>query len=252
MNRDPDRRQTLKYLAGAGLAALVGCGSGSDDDSGSAPRSTTSTTAEGGSIPEETAGPYPGDGSNGPNALTESGVVRQDIRSSFGSASGIADGVPLTVTLALTDDATGAPLSGAAVYIWHCDRDGRYSMYSEEVADENYLRGVQEADSAGQVTFVSIFPACYPGRWPHIHFEVYPSLDEAIAAGEPTVTSQLGFPAETCDEVYATSGYEASIQTFAEVSLDTDMVFSDGYDQQLARLTGNPTSGYTAALPVPI
>jgi hypothetical protein len=31
-------------------------------------------------IPSETAGPYPGDGSNGPNALTQSGIVRADIR----------------------------------------------------------------------------------------------------------------------------------------------------------------------------
>ena len=31
-------------------------------------------------IPEETAGPFPGDGSNGPDVLTESGVVRKDIR----------------------------------------------------------------------------------------------------------------------------------------------------------------------------
>ena len=30
-------------------------------------------------IPEETAGPYPGDGSNGPDVLAEDGIVRQDI-----------------------------------------------------------------------------------------------------------------------------------------------------------------------------
>ena len=40
-------------------------------------------------IPSETAGPYPGDGSNGPNVLTQSGIVRSDIRASFGS-SGLA------------------------------------------------------------------------------------------------------------------------------------------------------------------
>ena len=32
-----------------------------------------------GEIPEETSGPYPGDGSNGANVLTESGIVRRDI-----------------------------------------------------------------------------------------------------------------------------------------------------------------------------
>ena len=28
-------------------------------------------------------------------------------------------------------------------------RDGNYSLYSEAVADENYLRGVQETDADG-------------------------------------------------------------------------------------------------------
>jgi hypothetical protein len=30
-------------------------------------------------VPEETAGPYPGDGSNGPNVLDDSGIVRSDM-----------------------------------------------------------------------------------------------------------------------------------------------------------------------------
>ena len=46
---------------------------------------------------------------------------------------------------------------GAAVYLWHCDRDGLYSLYT--VPDQNYLRGVQAADASGEVTFTSIFPA---------------------------------------------------------------------------------------------
>ena len=164
-----------------------------------------------GEIPEETAGPYPGDGSNGLNVLTESGVVRSDITSSFGSASGVAEGVPLTVRLKVYDlageDATA--LAGAAVYLWHCDREGRYSMYDEAIADENYLRGVQEADADGRVEFTTIFPAAYSGRWPHIHFEVYQSLDEATSAENKLRTSQLAFPEDACDEVYATDGLRA-------------------------------------------
>ena len=106
-----------------------------------------------GEIPEETAGPYPGDGSNGVNVLSESGIVRSDLTSSFGSASGVAEGVPVTVKLKVYDlngtDVT--PLAGAAVYLWHCDREGSYSLYSDGVADENYLRGVQETDADGTV-----------------------------------------------------------------------------------------------------
>src|SRR5258707_328357 len=83
-------------------------------------------------IPSETGGPYPGDGTNGPNVLTQSGIVRSDIRASFGSAgTTIATGVPLTVTFQVVNtNASCAGLGGYAVYIWHCDAQGRYSMYS--------------------------------------------------------------------------------------------------------------------------
>src|SRR5262249_8180431 len=148
-------------------------------------------------IPEETAGPFPGDGSNGPDVLTQSGVVRADIRSSFGASTTTAPGVPLTIRLALVDAATGCtPLANAAVYAWHCDRDGNYSMYSNAAANENYLRGVQAAGSDGVVPFQSIFPACYSGRWPHVHFEVYPSLDQATDPANRIATSQIALPAD--------------------------------------------------------
>src|SRR4029077_7749786 len=126
------------------------------------------------------------------NVLTESGIVRSDLTKSFGTSSGVADGVPLTVELTVLDTRSGSSaLTGAAVYIWHCNREGLYSMYGEGVTDENYLRGVQETDAKGQVTFTSIFPAAYSGRWPHIHFEVYPSLDQATSASGKLRTSQL-------------------------------------------------------------
>jgi protocatechuate 3,4-dioxygenase beta subunit len=254
--------------AGAGAALLAACASGGS--SGGSTRSTGSTgsTASMSStesstaatsdascapIPEETAGPYPGDGSNGPDILAESGIVRSDIRSSIGSASGVADGVPLTVELTVTDTANGCvPLTGAAVYLWHCDREGRYSMYSQGAESENYLRGVQETDADGRVTFTSIFPACYSGRWPHIHFEVYAGVAEATGGGEPIATSQLAFPADVCTVAYATAGYEQSVSNLAQVSLDTDMVFADGVSQQLASMSGDTEAGYTAALAVPI
>ena len=34
--------------------------------------------------------------------------------------------------------------------------------------------------------------------------------------------------------MYATAGYEQSVQNLAGTSLDSDMVFSDGYKSQLA------------------
>jgi protocatechuate 3,4-dioxygenase beta subunit len=254
------RRRLIRLTAGAGLIPLVGCTS--DEDASAS--STATSSARGGSpspsaecatIPEETAGPFPGDGSNGVNVLKESGVVRSDITKSFGDfAGGTAEGVPLTVTLTVVDAASGCgtPKKGAAVYIWHCDRDGGYSLYSEGVTEENYLRGVQETDNKGQVTFTSIFPGCYAGRWPHIHFEVYGSLADATAATSITGTSQLAFPKDVCDTVYATDGYDQSVTNLAELSLETDGVFSDGYEQQLAATTGSVADGYTATLTVPV
>ena len=224
----------------------MACGGSSEPSTSGAATATAS-----GEIPEETAGPFPGDGSNGPNVLTESGVVRQDITKSFGDASGVAEGVPTTVTMTLLDVAGGgAPLAGAAVYLWHCDVAGRYSLYDQEVANENYLRGVQESDADGKVTFKTIFPAAYSGRWPHIHFEVYESLDAATAAQTKLRTSQLAIPQEACDAVYATAGYEQSVQNLAQTSLDSDMVFSDGYASQLATATGSVDEGYTLTLNV--
>ena len=59
--------------------------------------------------------------------------------------------------------AGGTPVEGAAVYAWHCDREGRYSLYDSTLTNENYLRGVQESDASGKVTFQSIFPAATRG-----------------------------------------------------------------------------------------
>jgi protocatechuate 3,4-dioxygenase beta subunit len=251
------RRRALKLMGVAAVAAVAtACGSSGDSGSQSGSTSSSSSAAAADAsttpIPEETAGPYPGDGSNGPNVLTESGIVRSDIRSSFGSLSGTADGVPLTIILTLLDAGTGAALPGAAVYVWHCDREGRYSLYSPGATDQNYLRGVQEADSSGVVSFTSIFPACYSGRWPHVHFEVYPGLAEATKAGSPTATSQLALPEDTCNAVYATDGYSQSVRNMTQVSLERDMVFSDGVSQQLATMTGTVDDGLVANLAVPV
>jgi protocatechuate 3,4-dioxygenase beta subunit len=264
------RRRALTVLGGAGLvAALSACGNGDTNsaasDSSDAPAGgppggqppdasgdSTASTADG-EIPEETAGPYPGDGSNGVNVLTASGIVRSDIASSFGSASGVAEGVPLTIRLKVVDTGNdSAALAGAAVYLWHCNRDGEYSLYSDGITEENYLRGVQETDVEGGVTFTSIFPAAYSGRWPHIHFEVYESLEAATSASTKLRTSQLALPEDACNRVYATDGYSQSVTNLAQTSLETDMVFSDGYSLQLAKVTGDVDDGMTATLTVPV
>ncbi|MEV6286286.1 intradiol ring-cleavage dioxygenase [Kribbella sp. NPDC051770] len=257
------RRNVLRLLAAGGLAVVAGCATDDSPTStttangstGTSPSTSTSTTPSTtdcvDEIPEETAGPYPGDGSNGPNVLTESGIVRSDLTRSFGASTGTATGVPLTVELTIQDADKCAALPGAAVYLWHCDAQGRYSLYSEGAENENYLRGVQAADASGKVTFTTIFPAAYQGRWPHIHFEVYASLGEATAAGKISATSQLALPEDVCDAVYASSGYDGSARNMSQTSLDSDNVFrDDGATKQLATVTGSVQSGYRARLTV--
>lgn len=96
-----NRRRALFLLGGASLTALAACSSA---ETTATAATTTTVKACTEKIPEETAGPYPGDGSNGPNILTASGIVRSDIRSSFGSASAVVKGIPLTIKLNLQKD----------------------------------------------------------------------------------------------------------------------------------------------------
>jgi protocatechuate 3,4-dioxygenase beta subunit len=258
----------LGLLGGFG-AAVVAAGCGDDGATTAAPTTTTgtSTTTTAGAtstttaaavtsctkIPAETAGPYPGDGTNGPNVLTQSGVVRSDIRSSIGTAKGVATGVPLTIKLNVVDSKNGCKaLAGAAVYLWHCDMNGLYSMYSQGATAENYLRGVQATDANGSATFVSIFPAAYSGRWPHIHFEVFPSLASATNGQNKTLVSQLALPDDVCKAVFATTGYSQSVTNHARTSLKNDNVFSDGVTLQTPTVTGSTTAGYVATLLVAV
>lgn len=244
------RRRLLQWAAYVGLTS-VACGSSADDGAGDAAVGTGDGSCPAGTIPEETAGPFPGDGTNGQNALTLNGIVRSDIRSSLAGATGTAAGVSLTLRLVVTDT-NCVPLEGYAVYIWHCDREGRYSMYTSGAENENYLRGVQETDADGAVEFSSIFPACYSGRWPHIHFEIYDALAAAISGRNAVATSQIALPEASCDEVFATAGYEASISNLAATSLARDMVFADGATLELPSITGSVAAGYVATLNVTI
>lgn len=268
MNMVSNRRQSLRWLlAGAATLPLAACGGGSDSTTTTDSSSGTSTGSSGSTgttsgtctvIPEETGGPYPGDGTNSNasgvvNVLTQTGVVRSDIRSSFNGPTGTAAGVKLTVNLKIVNANNSCGSAGNfAVYLWHCDQQGRYSLYSSGVTDQNYLRGVQAADADGNLSFTTIFPGCYDGRMPHIHFEVYRSLAQSTSASNRIKTSQFTFPMATLNEVYATSGYSTSVTNLSRISYATDNIFSDGYSLQLATMSGNATDGYVATLTVAV
>jgi protocatechuate 3,4-dioxygenase beta subunit len=279
-----ERRRALALLGGAGMGALlVGCGGGGDSDSSSTTTAsttststtttttttdtststgtTTTTTTSDSCVdyPTETNGPYPADGTNTSsgstsNVLTASGVVRSDIRSSFISSTTTASGVQMTLTITLNNSTGCTPLAGYAIYIWHCNANGQYSLY--DLPTESYLRGVQVTDSNGQATFTTIVPGCYAGRFPHIHFEVFTSLAAATSGTGRTATliSQFAVPKETCATVYAAGGYGNSTTNLSNISIASDNVFGDNTSAQVTAMTlvmsGSVSAGYTAAVTV--
>lgn len=257
-------RRDLMRMGGMTLAAgliLPSCVPSATSSGSSGSGGGTTTTANGscGIIPSETAGPYPAHDDRGINCLTLSGIERQDIRASLNTGSytgtAVATGLPLTLKLRVVDVSSGCTsLSGYAVYLWHCDKDGKYSMYSSGITNQTYLRGVQETDADGWVTFTTIFPGCYDGRMTHIHFEVFPSIAQAIDDGYVLKTSQLSFPLSVSQSVYNNnSGYSTSITNLSRISFATDNVFSDGTSYQIASMdSGTATTGYVASLVVGI
>jgi protocatechuate 3,4-dioxygenase beta subunit len=266
-----ERRRALSWLGMAAAAPMVAGAlpvlaqtrrgpivAGSRGSSSSSSSSTTSSTTSSGTCvadPTETNGPYPADGTNTSrgstsNVLTSSGIVRTDIRSSFISSTTQAQGVQVALTLTLVNANNGcAPLAGYAIYIWHCDASGYYSLYT--VPTESYLRGVQVTDANGQVTFKTIFPACYSGRWPHIHVEIFKSLSAATSGRASALITQMAMPSAVCSAVFnGSSLYRASISNFAQSSIARDNVFGDNTSAQIAQMTpamaGSVSGGYVA------
>ena len=269
------RRRALGLFGSVGATAfLAGCGGSGSSSSGSAVSTVTTTATPSPAVTAtastssacvtyafETNGPYPADGTNtsrgiSSNVLAESGAVRSDIRSSFlGSSAAAAEGIETTLTITLADVNNGcAALAGYAVYIWHCDVNGDYSLY--DLPSESYLRGVQVSDANGQVTFTTIWPGCYNGRFPHIHFEVYSALENATSGRYALLISQFAMPGEHNDDVYATSTYAPSRANYSGESIGSDNVFGDNTSAQQEAMTlvasGSVSKGYSAAATVGI
>lgn len=193
-------------------------------------------------IPQETRGPYPLDLSSNPN------FFRQDVTDG-------KTGVPLNLTLVVVNvNDECRPIANARVDLWHCDKDGRYSGYSNQTGGvstvgETFLRGIQLTDANGEVTFNTIYPGWYNGRVTHIHFQVY--LNNGLVA-----TSQVAFPEDITRAIYETSLYAARGQNTSVASNAADSVFgspSADLQYELCTMTENSeTGGYDALLNVGI
>lgn len=171
--------------------------------------------------PTETAGPFP--------IKTPADLVRENIVSD-------RTGVALLITITVQTQASDCgPASGVLVDVWHCDAGGNYSEYGS-FANNDFLRGRQTTDTNGQVSFISIFPGWYPGRAPHIHLEVLSS------SGASLLVTQIAFPKEVCDAVYATAGYNGT----ADTQNANDGIFSNSLSGNITdSLSGDPVNGYT-------
>lgn len=110
------------------------------------------------------------------------------------------------------------------------------------------MRGVQSSDSDGYVTFKTIYPGWYTGRITHIHFQVFVQS----VSGTAVATSQFAFPQQITTAVYDSSLYATHGQNTSVTSFSQDNVFNDSTDYQMAVLSGDINSGYTAELVVNI
>ncbi|HEY9258257.1 intradiol ring-cleavage dioxygenase [Chitinophaga sp.] len=194
----------------------------------------TDVTQSGGCTvsPEETDGPYPLYTSRG------SSIRRLDITDG-------KTGIPLHITInVLNTNDSCKPLANARVDIWHCDKDGYYSGYSNRGYLGNqdntalvFCRGIQYSDTAGQVKFTSIYPGWYEGRVTHIHAQVY--LDSKLKC-----TTQIAFPDDINTAVYKTTLYVAHGQNTSMPKNTSDMIFADSLSNELATVTATETGDY--------
>ena len=200
---------------------------------------------------------YPANGSDNnalgnANVLGTLGIQRSDITTSIGNANPVP-GVPLKVRLKIMDMKENKPMSGAAVYIWHGNADGFYSVYPPGLEQDTFLRGVQTTNNEGIVEFTTIVPGVSDDRWPHINFEVYPDIN-SLDHTKALLTSSFLIPKDIAKDVYTVDSYLPfkSLEKLNNMRLENDVLFSDGWDLQMPKVTGNNFAGYTFDIEVPI
>ena len=151
-------------------------------------------------------------------------------------------GTPLQMTITVKNINDNCNVvSDARVDIWHCDKDGYYSGYTNSgyLGSQNnsslvFCRGYQLTDANGVVTFQTIYPGWYAGRVTHIHVQV-------TVASVLKLTSQIAFPEDINTEVYNTSLYVSHGQNPTKNT--TDNIIRDSLSNELAKVTGS-SGGY--------
>lgn len=179
--------------------------------------------------PEQTAGPF----------YLDLDLLRRDITEG-------KPGAPLSLIVQVqTVDCS--PLKDLAVDVWHCDADGVYSGFPNQLggldtSGQTFLRGTQVTDDDGTAQFESIYPGWYPGRTTHMHFRVH-------ASSRTEATSQLYFPETVTEEIYATSPYDARGQKDTPNALDG---IATANPTPLAMVTSDTSGSYVASILVTV
>ncbi len=257
------RREMLSLFGAAGAAVVVAACTGGDS-SGSkatAPAEATTTTASNGATsaataratsaassattvaapatpapvvncvvtPELTEGPF----------FVEEKLNRSDIRADSVSKK-VSAGVPLVLNLGVfqASNSQCIPLTGALVDVWQCDAAGVYSDVTGNT--EDFLRGSQVTDQAGQAKFTTVYPGWYQGRTAHIHFKVRLNKD----AKSYVVNSQWFFEEALNDEVFAQAPYSSRGR---RTTMNANDSIFRGSGAQLTLAPTKSSGGYEAA-----
>jgi protocatechuate 3,4-dioxygenase beta subunit len=176
--------------------------------------------------PVQTEGPF----------FVDTGLVRSDIRDG-------KPGVVLELGLRVVEAASCTPIPGALVEVWHADANGAYSAFdiaqgnSQNQAGATFLRGFQRTNEDGRVEFLTVYPGWYPGRTPHIHLMVL------VEGRTELLTTQLYFPEDVTDAVYALAPYVARVPRSTTNATD-----GIGAPQPLISEVSERAGGYGAAL----
>ena len=185
----------------------------------------------------QTLGPY----------LTPNSPNRSDIREN-------SPGIPLHLSLNVTDDYFCKPIEAATVEIWHSDAIGLYSGVdniefdlttmrdsgkSVDTRGKSFLRGQQTTGADGHVEFTTIIPGWYTGRLAHIHLR---TIVEDLAW--TSHATQLYLPPDIERSVYDTDAYRSRGQNPIGINRDLVVRGDQASVRQLTIPLTKHSSGY--------
>ena len=219
MQNELNRRDVLKSVSGASLAAVFGVRAldlmGEDAEAASTCLLT----------PEATEGPY----------WIEHSLTRRNITEG-------KPGLPLLIRFTVLNARTCKPIKNADLEIWHTDALGAYSAVNG--ATTRFMRGHQKTNVTGKAEFLTVFPGWYRGRTPHIHMKV--------AVGDSAVhTGQVFFNERITAAVYRQAPYAGRGQSDTPHSRDSIYEQAGGStaELELTKRTGG-LKGYVGTIAI--